>query len=78
MSAARPRKMLPEHKTPTEIDYKRWERSDLSPDDIAWKTEWYAQTIEMARVNALANTSSSASWIEPDLTFVLRVSMLVF
>lgn len=83
MESARPCKTLMIEK-PTVEDYMRWCRSsrlnlnpiELTPDDKAWKVAWKEQQDYLAQQDALPNPSTCASWIEPDLTFVMRVSIL--
>jgi len=82
MESARPRKTVMIEK-PTVEDYMRWQRSfrqfepiELTPEDKAWKVEWKEQQDHLAQQDSLPNPRTCASWIEPDLTFVMRVSIL--
>lgn len=74
----RPRKTLP-IETPTVYDHARWRQpnTSLSPEDNAWKLAWLAHTGQMFRsLLETPNSSTCASWIEPDITFMLAVSLL--
>jgi hypothetical protein len=82
MTLVQPRKTLPIN-TPTVEDYMRWFRSvehfnpiELTPEDKAWKVDWEKHTDYVFHQNKLPNPTTCASWIEPDLTFTLRVSLL--
>jgi hypothetical protein len=82
MESARPRKTLPTKKATVE-DYMRWHRSlrqfnpiELTPEDKAWKVEWEEHLYNLDQRIKLPNPATCASWIEPDLTFVMRVSIL--
>lgn len=73
-----PRKTLPLEKPVTE-DYVRWRlpNAALSPEDKAWKLAWLTHTEQLfISMREGPISSTSASWIEPDLTFMLRVSIL--
>lgn len=73
-----PRKTLPLEK-PTVEDYERWmlPNAELTHEDRAWKVVWLAQTDQMFMIyKETPILSTCASWIEPDLTFMLRVSLL--
>ena len=82
MESARPRKTL-QTISPTVEDYMRWFRScrqfnpiDLTPEDKAWKVEWEEHVYNLGQRSKLPNPTTCASWIEPDLTFVMRLSIL--
>ena len=81
---ARPRKTLHMGLTiPNEEDYIRWRESDRLVDpttllhyDMVWKTTWKACRDKTILSHLIPNPETSASWIDPDITFILRVSIL--
>tara|TARA_B110000046_G_C12647447_1_gene255215 strand:+ start:233 stop:490 length:258 start_codon:yes stop_codon:yes gene_type:complete len=82
--SVRPRKTLPlELVTPNETDYERWWESErlvnpttLSHDDMKWKIAWKTHRDNMIESRLIPNPTTSTSWIEPDITFMLRKSIL--
>jgi len=76
MTTVRPRKTLP-IVVPMIDDHIRWHNPNinLTPQDRAWKKAWEVHSI--ASFQIFKNTpisSTTSSWIDPDLTFVIRLS----
>jgi hypothetical protein len=81
---ALPRKTLHMGLTiPNEEDYARWWESErvvnpttLSYEDILWKTTWESRRDNIIPSHLIPNPTTSASWIEPNITFILRLSII--
>ena len=76
METVRPRKTLP-IEVPTHGDHIRWWNPNiiLTPEDRAWREAWQVHSLISFQI--FKNTpiySTTSSWIDPDLTFALRLS----
>jgi len=79
MVGTNPRKKLPII-IPTIEDHKRWWDINriLSPEDQKWKEEWEQHSCQMFyKFKNTPNVSTSTSWVEQDLTFVLNLSKII-
>ena len=76
METGRPRKTLP-IEVPTHGDHIRWWNPNiiLTPEDRAWKEAWEVHSRRLfQRFKITPISSTTSSWIDTDLTFILRLS----